>query len=303
MQPMQLTVKSVKNAKGAKNQTETIMARIGAFNTLRIVKQVDFGVYLDGADLGEILLPRKQVPDDLDIDDMVEVFIYLDSEDRVIATTRKPFAKVGEFANLEVVAVNQVGAFLDWGLEKDLLVPFAEQKQRLEVGKRYLVFIYIGRTDHRIVASAKIDQFLDHLAVDYKAGEEVDLLIGGQTDLGFKAIVNHAHWGVIYKDEVFEFLRPGSKHKGFIKQVREDGKIDLSLNKPAAEQRDALSQKVLDELNKLGGYLAIGDKSPPEVIYKKFSVSKRIYKQTIGGLFKQGLITIEGKGIRLKNNE
>lgn len=276
------------------------MAKIGAVNTLTIVKQVDFGVYLDGSDLGEILLPTKYVPRNSAVGDAVEVFIYLDSEDKVIATTLTPLAKVGEFACLEVVAVNQVGAFLDWGLAKDLMVPFGEQKQRLEVGRRYLVFVYIDKVDRRITASAKIDKFLDHMAVNYQSGEEVDLMIGGQTDLGFKAIVNAQHWGVIYKDEVFEYLKLGSKRKGFIKRVREDGKIDLSLTRPAAEQRDALSQKVLDELNKRGGYVAIGDKSPPEVIYKKFKVSKRIYKQTIGGLFKQGLITIEPQGIRLK---
>jgi predicted RNA-binding protein (virulence factor B family) len=279
------------------------MARIGVVNTLNVVKEVEFGVYLDGADLGEILLPRKQVPTNLKVGEPVEVFIYLDSEDRVIATRRKPFVKVGQFANLEVVAVNSVGAFLDWGLEKDLMVPFGEQKQRLEVGKRCMVFVYIDRVDHRITASAKVDKFLDQMEPKYAAGEQVNLIIGGQTDLGFKAIVNNAHWGVIYKDEVFEYLGVGSHHKGFIKRLREDGKIDLTLTRPAAEQRDALSQKVLDELNKLNGHLPIGDKSPPDVIYKKFGVSKRIYKQTIGGLFKQGLITIEPTGIRLKSSE
>jgi predicted RNA-binding protein (virulence factor B family) len=276
------------------------MVRIGVLNTLEIIKEVDFGLYLDGDDLGEILLPIKQAPDDAAIGDKIDVFIYLDSEDRVIATTRTPLVTVGQFANLEVVAVNNVGAFLDWGLEKDLLVPFGEQKQRLEVGKRCMVFVYIDRVDKRITASAKIDKFLDQVPAKYQAGEEVNLLMGGQTDLGFKAIVNNTHWGVIYKDEVFEFLSIGSKRKGFIKRVRSDGKIDLSLKRPAPEQRDELSAKVLKELEKLDGYLAIGDKSPPDVIYKKFGVSKRIYKQTIGGLFKQGLITIEPKGIRLK---
>lgn len=279
------------------------MVRIGVTNTLTVVKQVDFGVYLDGGDLGEILLPSKSVPDNCEIGQTVEVFVYLDSEDRVIATTRTPLAKVGQFASLEVVAVNNVGAFLDWGLEKDLLVPFSEQRIRLEEGKRYLVFIYIDRVDRRITASAKIDKFLDQVEPRYTAGEQVDLIMGGQTDLGFKAIINNAHWGVIYKDEVFEFLAVGSHRKGFIKRMRPDGKIDLTLTRPAAEQRDELSQKVLNELEKVGGYLTISDKSPPEVIYKKFKVSKRIYKQTIGGLFKQGLITIEAKGIRLKTGD
>lgn len=279
------------------------MVRIGAFNALTINKIVDFGVYLEGDDLGEILLPKKNAPTDCQVGDTLEVFIYLDSEDRVIATTKTPFAKVGEFANLEVVEVNKIGAFLDWGLEKDLLVPFSEQKQRLEVGKRYVVFIYIDRVDRRITASAKIDKFLDQVSPNYKDGEQVSIMIGGRSDLGFKAIINNTHWGVIYKDDVFEYLSIGSKKQAFIKRMREDGKIDVTLSKPAGSQRDELSNRVLKELEKLGGYLAISDKSPPDVIYKKFKVSKRIYKQTIGGLFKQGLITIEPKGIRLKNNE
>lgn len=279
------------------------MVRIGVVNSLAVVKKVDFGVYLDGGDLGEILLPSKVVPQGCEIGQDVDVFVYLDSEDRVIATTRTPLAKVGEFANLEVIEVNNVGAFMDWGLEKDLLVPFGEQKKRLEVGNRHLVFVYIDRVDRRITASAKIDKFLDQVEPKYTAGQEVDLIMGGQTDLGFKAIINNAHWGVIYKDEVFEFLGIGSHRKGYIKRMRSDGKIDLTLTRPAAEQRDELSQKVLNELEKNAGFLPIGDKSPPEDIYKKFKVSKRIYKQTIGGLFKQGLITIEPKGIRTKAAE
>lgn len=276
------------------------MAKIGGVNTLNVVKIVDFGVYLDGGHIGEILLPKKQVPADCAVGDALQVFLYLDSEDRIIATTQKPLAKVGHFANLQVVAVNRTGVFLDWGLDKDLLLPFSEQRRRPEVGQRILVFVYIDRVDKRIVASAKIDKFLDQVEPRYKNGQQVNLIIGGNTDLGFKAIVNNTHWGVLYKDEVFQYLSVGSHHTGYIKQVREDGKIDLSLTPPAAEQRDELSQKVLDELKRRDGYLAIGDKSPPEVIYKKFKVSKRIYKQTIGGLLKQGLIDIEPNGIRLK---
>ena len=166
-----------------------------------------------------------------------------------------------------------------------------------------IVRIFLDTSTERLAASSKLDKYLDIWPAEYQQWDKVKLIIGGKTDLGFKAIVNNAHWGVIYKDEVFEYLKPGGKRKGFIKRIREDGKIDLTLTRPAGEQRDELSQKVLDELNKLGGYLAISDKSPPEVIYKKFSVSKRIYKQTLGGLFKQGLITIEPKGIRLKSAE
>lgn len=278
------------------------MAKIGGVNTLEVVKIVDFGVYLDGGHLGEILLPKRQVPDQCEVGAQVQVFLYLDSEDRVIATTKKPFAKVGQFANLQVAAVNRTGVFLDWGLDKELLLPFSEQRKRPEVGQRILVFVYIDRVDKRIVASAKIDKFLDQVEPKYKVGQEVNLIIGGKTDLGFKAIVNNTHWGVLFNDEVFEFLSVGSHHTGYIKQMREDGKIDLTLSRPAPEQRDELAQKVLSELRKRDGYLAIGDKSPPEVIYKKFKISKRIYKQTIGGLFKQGLIDIEPHGIRFKED-
>lgn len=276
------------------------MAKIGGVDTLNVVKEVDFGVYLDGGSLGEILLPKKQVPKQCHVGSTIEVFLYLDSEDRVIATTRQPKAKVGQFANLKVAAVNRTGVFLDWGLEKDLLLPFSEQRKRPEVGQNVLVFVYIDRIDRRIVASSKIDKFLDQVEPRFSDGQEVDLIIGGTSDLGFKAIVNNTHWGVLYKDEVFEYLTVGSHHKGFIKRMREDGKIDLTLSRPAEEQRDELSQTVLDELKKRNGYLPIGDKSAPEVIYKKFKVSKRIYKQTIGGLLKSGLIEIEPEGIRLK---
>ncbi len=279
------------------------MAKIGGVNTLNVVKIVDFGVYLDGGHLGEILLPKKQAPANCQIGDALQVFLYFDSEDRVIATTQKPLAKVGQFANLQVIAVNKTGVFLDWGLDKDLLLPYSEQRRRPEVGQRVLVFVYIDRVDKRIVASAKVDKFLDQVEPRYKVGQQVNLIIGGITDLGFKAIVNNTHWGVLYKDEVFEYLSVGSHHTGYIKQVREDGKIDLTLSPPAPEQRDELSDKILNELRKRDGFIAIGDKSPPEVIYKKFKVSKRIYKQTIGGLFKQGLIEIEPTGIRLKSSE
>lgn len=275
------------------------MARIGAFNTLTICKIVDFGVYLDGGNLGEILLPKKQLTHSPSIGSNLNVFIYLDSKDRVIATHKTPYAQVGEFAYLSVVAVNKVGAFLDWGLEKDLLLPFSEQKQPLTVGKRYLVFIYLDRIKQRITASAKIDKFLDQVTANYQAGESVELIIAARTDLGFKAIVNHRHWGILYHQDLLKPLAIGSTTKGLIKKIRPDGKIDLTLTKPAAEQRDTLSQQILKELQQANGYLPINDKSSPESIYEQFNVSKRIFKQTIGGLFKQRLISIEDQGIRL----
>ena len=275
-------------------------AIIGATNQLTIVKQVDFGLYLDGGELGEILLPKKFAPKQFNIGEQLTVFVYLHSDDKVIATTQTPLAKVGEFANLEVVAVNRIGAFLNWGLDKDLLVPFSEQKRKLEVGQRHIVYVYIDRVDRRITASAKIDKFLDQTPARYQQGQQVNLIIAGRSDLGFKAIINNQHYGVLYPDEVFEYLSIGSHKLGYIKQVRSDGKLDLTLARPAAEQRDELSSRILHQLEKNGGYLAISDKSAPELIYKKFRVSKRIYKQTLGGLMKQGLITIEPQGIRLK---
>lgn len=272
---------------------------LGRFNRLSVVKRVDFGVYLQTRTLGEVLLPAKYLERDLKVGDQVNVFIYLDSEDTPVATTEKPKAQVDEFAFLKVVDVGRHGAFLDWGLQKDLLVPFAEQRETMELGKSYLVRIFIDDQSHRIAASSRLDRFLDRWPAHYEAGQEVTLTIANQTELGYKAIVNDNHWGVIYANEVFRRLHYGSRITGFVRKVREDGKIDLMLQKSGLAQVSALEGDMLERLQKAGGYLAVSDKSSPETIKRMFGVSKRVFKQTIGALYKQKKIVIEEQGIRL----
>ncbi|MBI2269950.1 MAG: GntR family transcriptional regulator [Bacteroidetes bacterium] len=275
------------------------MTEIGKLNTLRVVKELDFGIYLDGEQLGEILMPRRYVPAGTKPGDKLEVFIYLDSEDRFIATTERPFASVGDFALLDVVGVNSVGAFLDWGLPKDLLVPFREQKQKLEVGKSYVVFVYLDVETNRIVASAKPEKFLDRSPADFEEGEGVDLLILSKTDLGYKAMINKTHTGVLYKNEVFESLEKGQQLKGYIRKIRPDGKVDLILHKPGYEKVDDISKQILDKLKEKSGFIALNDKSSAESIYEMFRVSKKTYKKAIGALYRERVITIEDAGIRL----
>jgi len=279
------------------------MTEIGKLNTLRVVKELDFGVYLDGAELGEILMPTRYVPENCKIDDMVEVFIYLDSEDRIIATTQVPNAMVGQFAGMEVVSVNEIGAFLDWGLQKDLLVPFREQKVKMEEGKTYVVYVYFDEESNRIAASAKLDQFLDLEQTEYDDGQEVDLLIYNQTDLGFKAIVNNINEGVLYGNEVFQPLHKGQRLKGFIKKIRDDGKLDLCLQKPGYEKVDELSDRVFAYLEKHDGFLNVTDKTPADVISQMFNVSKKTFKKAVGALYRKKLIKLEPDGISLIGNE
>lgn len=275
------------------------MVKIGEYNSLRVKKVVPFGVYLDGGEQGEILMPARYVPAGCGVDDTVEAFVYLDSEDRIIATTEKPHAVVGEFALLKVVSVARMGAFLDWGLPKDLFVPFREQKQGMEVGKSYLVFIYFDFDSKRIAASAKIDKFLDNTPPAYTVGQEVALIVIGESDLGFNAIVNGSHTGVLYKNEVFQPLHKGDRLKGYIKKVRDDEKIDLILQKPGYAKVDALSQSILDALRAHNGYLAVTDKSEPDEIYRLFRMSKKTFKKAVGGLYRDRLIALEPNGIRL----
>ena len=207
------------------------MVEIGKLNHLSVIKEVDFGLYLDGDEHGEILLPRRYVPDHCAIDDIISVFIYRDSEDRLTATTETPYAMVDEFALLKVVAVNAMGAFLDWGLPKDLMVPFREQNVRMKEGQSYLVRIYLD-SSLRIAASAKLDRYLDRQQPHFNVGQEVDLLIYKQSDIGHKAIINGTHWGLIHFDDLFQSLQKGERITGFVKKVRDDNKIDLCLEKP-----------------------------------------------------------------------
>lgn len=279
------------------------MIHIGKTYHLEVVKTVDFGVYVDAENLGDILLPSKYVTNDLDEGDVVEVFLYLDSEDRPVATTQKPMACVGEFAYLEVVDMTPVGAFLDWGLDKDVLVPFAEQHRPMEVGRSYLVYLYLNPSDGRITASSKVDKFVeDDKPHNFKPKQAVQLIIANSTELGYKAIVDHSHWGVLFKNEVHQRLSFGQTITGYIKYIRPDGRIDLSLQ-GGREVRDKDMDIILDYLKEKNGFASVHDKSSPELISELFGISKSAFKRSIGGLYRQRIIAIEKDGIRLLEND
>lgn len=277
------------------------MALIGDMNTLQVIRQADFGVYLDGGPDGDILLPRREMPkgEPCEDEDWVNVFVYLDSEDRIIATNRTPTIKVGEFASLKVVDINPIGLFLDWGLNKDLLLPHSEEKRPLQEGDYCVVYAYIDERTKRITATARLDRYLDQVPAEYSVGEEVDLLVAEATDLGFKAIINGKHWGLIHKNEAFKFLRGGMQERGFIREIRDDGLINLSLQPQGQELRDALSEAILAKLDANQGRLELSDKSPAPLIAQTFGVSKGNFKKAIGGLYKHGIIRILPDAIEL----
>ncbi len=275
------------------------MLKIGQINKLTVLKHVDFGLYLDGGEGGEILLPRKYIKDNCQPGDNLDVFIYYDSEDRLIATTETPKTRVGEFSTLKVVSISSVGAFLEWGLLKDLFLPFAEQTRRIAVGDNLLVYVYLDNTS-RIAASMRIERNLDKTPEKYEVDQSVELIICGETDLGFKVIINGKHLGMIYHKEVFQALKQGQRLTGFIRNVRaEDGKIDLGLLKTGHHGADDIGPKILSLLEKSDGFLAINDKTSAEKIYDLFGVSKKKYKIALGGLYKKRLITVSNDGIRL----
>ncbi len=275
------------------------MAEIGRINSLKVIKTAPQGVYLQGGWLGEVLLPTRWVPEGCQIGDQLDVFIYLDSEDRYIATTQTPLVQVGEAASLKVADVNDFGAFLDWGMPKQLLVPFNQQQVAMQKGKSYVVYVYTDDRTHRIAASSKLNKFIAHRSEGFKNGQSVKLLITDKTDIGYSAIVENRSWGVLFYSDVNHPLHIGQTVPGFIKRVRDDGKIDLSLLAPGYAKVEGIGAKVLAQLKKQNGYLPISDRSDPELIKKQFGVSKRTYKMAIGGLFKQKLITIEEDGIRI----
>lgn len=278
------------------------MAEVGKFNKLRAILDLDYGVYLDGEDLGEILLPRRYVPENCRIGEEIEVFIYHDSKERLVATTQKPFAVVGQFAWLKVKAATDVGAFLDWNLPRDLFVPFREQKQKMVEGGFYVVYVYLDEKSGRIAASSRLDKFLNQEEAGFQEGQKVDLLICDRTELGYKAIVDNTCWGILYENEVFQTLKRGQRIGGFIKKVRDDARIDLCLQKPGYEKVDDISEKILDMLKARGGFIAVSDKSSPEVIYELFGISKKNYKKAVGALYKRNIISIQDEGLRLLDN-
>lgn len=273
------------------------MSQIGKINRLKVLRKVSIGLYLDGDTLGDLLLPNRYVPENVSEGDELDVFIYLDSEDRLIATTEIPYGQVGDFVLLKAVAVTKVGAFLDWGLAKDLLVPYSEQKLKMTVGNQYLVHIYLDDNTKRIVASAKIEKFLDNLPPDYKTGDEVQLMIASMTDLGYKAIINGVHSGMLYSNQLFTPLSIGQKTKGYILKVREDDKIDLILDKPGIEKLDDISASVLEKLKAAGGFMPVTDKSDPDEIADLFGMSKKNFKKAIGILYKKRMVDIKDNGV------
>lgn len=275
-----------------------ITPEVGQYATLEVLEFHQAGLLLEGGDFGNILLPNKQVPDDVEVGDSLKVFIYLDSEDRIIATMQRPRATVGQVANLQVVDVNETGAFLDWGLAKDLFLPFSEQKQRLEPDQFCIVYVHLDNTG-RIAATTRLNRFITDFSADYTVGEKVKLLIASRTEMGYKAVINDQHWGLIHNESIRQAIRVGQRIEGYIRKVRDDEKLDLSLEPIGYKKVDNLTSKILTKLKDNNGFLAVGDKSPAELIEMHFGVSKRVYKMAIGKLYKERIITIESKGIRL----
>ncbi len=278
---------------------KTMNVKLGKYNQLEVVKTVDFGVYLNGGDDGEILLPSRYVPEGCKPGDVLNVFIYLDNEERLIATTLQPYVQVGEFACLEVAWVNEYGAFLDWGLMKDLFVPFREQKMKMQKGHRYVVHAHVDEDSYRIMASAKVERYLSKELPEYQPGEEVEVMVWQKTDLGYKVIVDNKFGGLVYQKEIFKPLEPGMHMQAFVRQVREDGKIDLTLQKDGLQKVDDFAEVLLQYIKDNDGHTSLNDKSPAEEIYETFGVSKKTFKKAVGDLYKKRLIVLVEGGIRL----
>ncbi|MEN8200562.1 MAG: S1-like domain-containing RNA-binding protein [Thermodesulfobacteriota bacterium] len=275
------------------------MLQIGRVNRLRVNGTQAYGVHLDGGEAGDILLKNKDVHGNCQPGDELEVFVYVDREDRLQATTRTPHATVGQFASLRVVATTSSGAYLDWGLENDLFVPKSEQQNNMVEGKSYVVFVFLSERNNRITASSKLAKFLSPQPPDYREGEEVELMLYEKTAMGYGALVNRSHVGMIYDNEVFQKLQLGQELKGYIKKIRQDQKIDLSLQQSGYQRVDDISRAILNTIEENGGRVAVTDKSPPDEIYALFGVSKKVFKKAIGALYKKQLVVLDPTGIRL----
>lgn len=274
------------------------MIEIGQYNTLKIVRDTSVGLYLsDGKQ--DILLPNKYVPKKFEMGDELAVFVYLDQEERMVATTLKPYIKLDEFAYLRVSFTNKFGAFMDWGLEKDLFIPFREQARPMEKGKRYLVFMYLDHETNRLAGSSKISQFLDNENLTVEEGEEVDLIVSHITDIGINVIINERHKGLLYKDQVYQDLRTGDRLTGYIKTIRPDNKIDVSIQQSGFAGIEPNAELILEELKASRGFLRLNDNSHPEDIKTVLKMSKKTFKKAIGTLYKQKLIEIKEDGIYL----
>jgi uncharacterized protein len=274
------------------------MIQIGEYQVLEILRDTVPGLFLGDAQGQEVLLPNKYVPEHFKIGDKIEVFVYLDSEERLIATTIRPYITLHEFAMLKVKDVNRIGAFMDWGLEKDLFVPFKEQVKKMQPGKSYLVYLYEDESSGRLVASQMIRKFLDNETLTVTEGEEVDIIMAGESDLGMNVIVNGKHLGLVYDDEIFNHFKIGEKMKAYVRKVREDNKLDIALQKAGYGHVEPNAKKILDTLDKVGGFLELHDDSDPNTIRDKLGMSKKTFKKAIGLLYKQKLISILENGIK-----
>ncbi len=274
------------------------MIRIGDYNTLKVKRSTSVGVFLEDPEGTEILLPNKYVPDSIQLNDSLDVFCYLDHEERPVATTLKPLVKRDGYAYLKVAEVNEFGAFLDWGLVKQLFVPFKEQKTKLEEGKSYIIHCFLDESSFRLVATTKIDKYLKKELSDIQVNDEVNILVSRRTDLGWEVIIENTCKGLLFFSDVFKDVGIGFQSKGYIKQLREDGKIDISLEPIGLKSLDAAANKILEELKKNNGFLALHDKSSPEDIKRVLSMSKKSFKRGVGVLYKQRKILLETDGIR-----
>lgn len=277
------------------------MIKIGQYNTLTILRDTKVGLFLgNGNEAEDILLPNKYVPQDFKIGDEMAVFVYLDHEERPVATTLEPYILLNEFALLRVNYTNQIGAFMDWGMEKDILVPFKEQARPMEKGKRYLVYLYMDEKTNRLVASSKTNQFLSNENLTVNKFEEVDLIVSHITEVGINVIINEQHKGLLYKDEVYDdSIRTGDRMRGYIKNIRPDNKIDVSLQILGYENVEPNAEKILDELRASRGFLRLNDNSHPEDIKTVLKMSKKTFKKAIGALYKEKRIDIKDDGIYL----
>ncbi|MFT7690996.1 MAG: putative RNA-binding protein (virulence factor B family) [Porticoccaceae bacterium] len=275
------------------------MAQVGRFNKLEVVKEVDFGVYLDGGELDTILLPQRYVPEGCEVGDWVDVFLYFDSEDLLIATTETPRVEVGRCEMLKVIDINNAGAFMDWGLPKDLLVPYSEQLKPMEVGYSYVVYVFHDQDSDRIAASTRLQDYLAEESVWVKPRQAVDLLIAGRTDLGYKAVINDQYLGLIFRDDAFRPLKVGERLPGFIKNIRTDGKIDLVISQGTLQGDHDLGEQIIESLRATGGVSMLTDKSDPDEIHRTFKVSKKKYKQALGSLYRSKRILLSAEKIQL----
>ena len=275
------------------------MLHLGIKNTLRILRGTGVGMFLGDEEGNDVLLPKKYVPENAIVGDDIEVFIYRDSEDRIIATNLEPKIQLNQFACLQVKSVTAIGAFLDWGLEKDLFVPFREQNKKMEEGRWYAVFLYLDEETDRLVASCKVNRYFEKENIDLKIGQEVDLLIFEETDLGLNAVINNKYKGLIYENEIFQRIKIGTRTKGFVKNLRDDNRVDLSLQKQGYANVEPNAERILEKLKTNNGFLDVTDKSDSNYVMYQLEMSKKTFKKAVGALYRQKIIRIEDDGIYL----